>query len=633
MTVQDATTTGTTVGGGGGDINQKNKNSNHEDNDTNNDFDDVNNSKDDIVTHVKTSTIFSIPIDIIREILSFLPAYCLLHTVIRVSSYLKGIIQNDSYWQNLWTTRQITCFSHYVQLAKQSEVGGRYIPITLSTLSRDHSILLASVVPSKVPNISFLEHNNSLIRLSNGYDSNGNSVVTHISIASSPLLLLSTSEDADSLTQLLSHLAGTGVETKRQKTQKPESGTQRVISLRRKCRNESIRLSKALCFLENSKSLGSSRPIIDDFHTLRLFLFSHDLPPQLSRRDGTPEEHEAALYEFMNALVYAWKCCHPAHQFISTTRMGLPIQQMEGNSTFMIPSEGREEEEERETEETRLGITAVAVITPPTRTMTYNDNGEEEKEDDGVFFSVSEYLSMPVSSTLMTSSRLIVMPGTSSVRRLRFSLSDTLIYLFLLEHVTFSDIHQHVWNDERKNAICSRILSPTGHAVELRFFTSSLISVYPRFFVKMEFTQADLPRTRIQKVFEQQRIHPSGPFSSSSSSSLVSDEDEEDNNSHNSHHHGNHNNATLASLFFGGYGRVEVDIPPTVAWDNFVRLRSALGLDESFPMQLLWNVVVFAAGAGGDILQQQKSSFVEYYQTSFTAAFTKGFPSTAEPSV
>ncbi|ORC88134.1 uncharacterized protein TM35_000181910 [Trypanosoma theileri] len=635
MTVQGGNNTTTIVEG---DINNNNNHNNKNYNDS------KKNDDDDIIMHInKTPAIFSLPVDIIREILSYLPASFLVHTLLRVSSYLKSIIQNENYWQNLWTTRQVAFFSHNVQLVKQAEGGERYMSITLSSLSGDHSFLLASVLQSQVPHLSYLK-NNSFIKLSNNDDTNDNSLV-HISIASDPLLLLSSNDNPETLTQQISRLAGASVGTERGKKRKPESGTQRVISRRRKSRNESIRLSKALCFLENSKSLGLSRPMIDDFNTLRLFLFSYDLPPQLSRRDGTPEEHESAFFDFINALVNSWKCCHPALQFTSTTTpLGLPVQQTERSSTFTLPSE--EAETETTTTTTTLGITGVAVGATTTTTVSTSSssaaeittNTTEEKDNDGVFFSVSEPVLMPASLPLMTSSRLIVVPGTSIVRRLRFSLSDTLIYLFLLQHVSFSDIHQHVWNDERKCAICSRIVSPTGHAVELRFFTSTLLSVYPRFYVKMEFTQGDLPYTRIQEIFDQQRSCPYGPTvsspsspssssSSSSSSSLLSDVEDSGSNSNS-----NTGNPALASLFFGGYGRVEVDIPPTVSWHDFVRLRNALGLDQSFPMQLLWNVVMFAAGAGGDILQQQQPSFAEYYQTSFADAFAKGF-STAGSTV
>jgi hypothetical protein len=163
----------------------------------------------------------------------------------------------------------------------------------------------------------------------------------------------------------------------------------------------------------------------------------------------------------------------------------------------------------------------------------------------------------------------------------RFGLEDLLVYNFMLTHLRLSDVHEHFWPQEYKMAVCCTIASPFGGAVETRFFISALQGSFPRFYVKHVFAECTLPESTIGCRFL------------------------EDSYAH--------------TLFVGGYGRVEVDIAPTVNAGNLLRLREALHLPQAFPMELLWNVAMVATGGVAN-LRSHAPSFLLFYRATLLDA-------------
>ncbi|KEG11614.1 hypothetical protein DQ04_02441030 [Trypanosoma grayi] len=531
-----------------------------------------------IVVNREMSSMVRLPLDVLQLCLSFLPAAFTLLTLTSVSSRFAAVVRSEEYWCNLWADYTAACFGRYVQSASLSTEGS---PPTISRIDaggtagvpvascRQYILFLASI--SKAPQLWLgCFETNGKMRFTEIDD------VIKIGLPVKPLLLLSAHIDVAAVAR---HCARSAAEDK--ETESAGRG-ERKPGVR--CCNDPLRQCKALCFLEHGAedSAGvACRPMIDGIHAIRLLVFSHTLPPP-GRRDGTALEREGALVEFVDSIEYAWDCCHPARQLTSApTRAGtgwqLTMQMEEVATSIFFDSD------------------AVAV----------RAEGRDYRKD--IFFYVVD------SSPSSSSSVPIAVRGEEAALSLRYPLEDTLVYLFLLHHVTFSDIHQHAWDHERKCAICSRLVSPTGHAVEFRFFLSWLIGSYPRFFVNAVFAAGHLPRTCIQETFDQEN-HPIG----TTTAAAAEEEEEEDSPLP---------PPKLATLFLGGYGRVEVDIAPTVSREDFVRLRDTLGLSTTFPMPLLWNVVMFATGVGGAVLREHQPSFSTYYQSSFTAAFEKVFPS------
>ncbi|RNF08032.1 hypothetical protein TraAM80_02966 [Trypanosoma rangeli] len=544
-------------------------------------------------THQKPS-LSRLPLDVLQLILSFLPTPATLRTVATLSSSFAALAQNETYWQNVWIQRVSACFRSYVQ-----PVSSAFAPSDAGCWG--HVVSLVSAPNQALPRLS--RHKcgggGGVTIVEEHDDSEGS--VTHIGLCIGPLLLRAAApvDFAALAYHLLLPTRETSDAPVYGKGAEVGNASAATAGVRRATQgSHSLRLQKALFFLDNAASLGVAtgrRPMIDGLHVIRLFGFEVGLSPP-HRREGTLLEQEAALGEFVSALVYAWECCHPSlRPDISTKRGLLPQAELQSTSFFLT---GGDEDV---------------------------DVGEMGDIHLGVFFPVAASLSSSSSSSLSfdtpqalpavasSDSALIVTAASAAAGTeccLCHSLSDTLMYLFLLHHVTFSDVHQHVWDDERKCAICSRVLGPTGQAVEFRFFVSSLRGSYPRFFVKMMFAEGDLPRTCIQETFNRESSRSTAFARFSTSAEEVEPK--------------------LTTLFYGGFGRVEVDCPPTVSREGFLRLRGALGLAPAFPMQLLWNVVLLATGVGGAALRTQAPYFALHYQTSFTAAFDELFPPAPE---
>ncbi|EKF30342.1 hypothetical protein MOQ_005845 [Trypanosoma cruzi marinkellei] len=532
-----------------------------------------------------------IPLDVLRLVLSFLPAPVTLNTVAVVSSLFSAVTRSGTYWQNVWVERVSACFRSYAQVANLLSSSNGFSHASSShALLEDHKILLASVPSLALPRLCVHGGGGGLSITEENDDKK--SRITQMRLRVGSMVLLSAPPiDASTLAQHLISSSSREEQCDHHRHDGDEGKNElgAADELRRKNDvNVHLRLRKALYFLDDEKALDLAtkrRPMIDSLHAIRLFMLHLALPPP-HRREGTLLEREAVLAEFISALVYAWEYCHPSMDGPDMSTMRRLLPQMELMSTILFVGDGEEEEEAVETGD------------------GYTD----------VFFPVADKLSsLPFpapfqSSPLSVSSNGVLIAGyeAGTACRLRYSLADTLVYLFLLHHVTFSDIHQHVWDDERKCAICSRLLSPTGHAVEFRFFMSSLRGSYPRFFVKMAFSEGELPHTCIREKFDHESSRNAISLLGSSSSDGVVPK--------------------ILTLFYGGFGRVEVDIPPTVSRDGFLRLRELLGLAPTFPMQLLWNVVVLATGVGGALLRAQGPYFKLYYETSFTAAFENTFP-------
>lgn len=162
-----------------------------------------------------------------------------------------------------------------------------------------------------------------------------------------------------------------------------------------------------------------------------------------------------------------------------------------------------------------------------------------------------------------------------------FSLRDLFLAHWMLRRMNVAEIkHFQYARQESKMAICTTLIGPRGTAAEFRLFYSTLGSMHPRVFLKGVYRPAvDLPAETICSSF-----------------------------------------ATGATLFVGGFGRVEVDIRPRVEKQSFLDLRSWLRLPDDFSMELLWNVVMAVSGAG-PILSQQSSSLLLHYDRTFTEAF------------
>ncbi|RNF14020.1 uncharacterized protein Tco025E_05977 [Trypanosoma conorhini] len=483
-----------------------------------------------------------LPLDVLQLVLAFLPTPATLRTAARLSSSFAAVTQSESHWQNVWIERVSACFHSYLQpassaLAEAGRGGGRVLP-------------LVSAPSRALPRLSRHECGSGL-RIAESQDE-VEGRVTRVGLYVGPLLLL-VAPPVDAAAAAGARPAKSG--------------------------GRSLQLRKALFFLDDGvDAAAGGRPMIDGLHVIRFFRLEFGLPPP-HRREGTPLEREAALGEFLSALVYAWECCHPSLRPDIATKQGL-LPQAELQSTSLFLGGGGED----------------------------LNAGDVDGDLSGVFFPVAAPAPSS-SSAAAASGGVLIAPaaaGATGCCRLRHPLCDTLVYLFLLHHVTFSDVHQHAWDDERKCAICSRVLSPTGRAVEFRFFASSLRGSYPRFFMKMTFAEGDLPRTCIQEKFDRENSR-----SADSAAPLATSPEAA---------------PAIATLFYGGFGRVEVDTPPTVSRAGFLRLRDALGLAPTFPMQLLWNLVLLATGVGGALLRMQAQYFALYYQTSFTAAFDELFP-------
>ncbi|ESL10544.1 hypothetical protein TRSC58_01723 [Trypanosoma rangeli SC58] len=542
-------------------------------------------------THHKPS-LPRLPLDVLQLILSFLPTPATLRTVATLSSPFAALAQNETYWQNVWLQRVSACFRSYVQ-----PVSSAFAPSNAGWWG--HVVSLVSAPSRALPRLSRYKcgggGGGGVVIVKEHDDTEGN--ITHIGICVGPLLLRAVPPvDSEVLAY---HLLFPTQKTNDASVygEGAEVGNASAATADVRCAtrgSHSLRLQKALFFLDNVASLGVAtgrRPMIDGLHVIRLFGFEVGLSPP-HRREGTPLEQEAALGEFVSALVYAWECCHPSlHPDISTKRSLLPQAELQSTSFFLT---GNEED----VDVGEMGNIHLGVFFPVAASLSSSSSS-----------SSSPFLDTPraLPAGASSDSALIVIAAAAGTECcLCHSLSDTLMYLFLLHHVTFSDVHQHVWDDERKCAICSRMLGPTGQAVEFRFFVSSLRGSYPRFFVKMMFAEGDLPRTCIQETFDRESSRSTAFARFSTSAEEVEPK--------------------LTTLFYGGFGRVEVDCPPTVSREGFLRLRGALGLAPTFPMRLLWNVVLLATGVGGAVLRTQAPYFALHYQTSFTAAFDEAFP-------
>ncbi|GET87257.1 hypothetical protein, conserved [Leishmania tarentolae] len=206
---------------------------------------------------------------------------------------------------------------------------------------------------------------------------------------------------------------------------------------------------------------------------------------------------------------------------------------------------------------------------------------------------------------------------------LLFPLPHMLTYWFMMHHVSFysHQVYRHLRGDQELTiAVCSRILSPTGHSAECRLFYSLRCPFLPRMSMKMMFTPGVLPSiTMPDKMAERWKNYSYRSSSSSNDSeslsvdagrtpmsSSVSTDDKPVNSQH------------IYDLFWTGSGRVEVQFGPTVSRSNMLRLRIALGLPVDFPMGLLWNVVMFASGIGPAILEEHRNSLHLIYGKTLT---------------
>ncbi|KPA75150.1 hypothetical protein ABB37_08812 [Leptomonas pyrrhocoris] len=270
---------------------------------------------------------------------------------------------------------------------------------------------------------------------------------------------------------------------------------------------------------------------------------------------------------------------------------------------------------------------------------------------------------------------------------LLFPLPHLLAYWFMMHHVTFysHQVYRRMWGDhEITIAVCSRILSPTGHSVECRLFYTLRCAAFPRMYTKMMFTPGTLPVLTIQDKMSARSpyrspsttsasLSSSARSSSSSSSEGLrppsrvharnvrrnSDSDSSADPSPSGHpparppppsasrdassttsssssaaprqrRHPTLDEKPVDSrqvydLFWTGFGRVEVESGPTISRANLVRLRVALGLTVDFPMGLLWNVLMFASGVGPLILKEHRHSLYFAHPKSFTDILEEEF--------
>ncbi|KPI83459.1 hypothetical protein ABL78_7505 [Leptomonas seymouri] len=251
---------------------------------------------------------------------------------------------------------------------------------------------------------------------------------------------------------------------------------------------------------------------------------------------------------------------------------------------------------------------------------------------------------------------LSALPQATTPRvALLFPLPHMLAYWFMMHHVTFysHQVYRRMWGDQEITiAVCSRILSPTGHSVECRLFYTLRYAAFPRMYTKMMFTPGTLPALTLQDKMASRSPYRSPSATSASSTSSSSEEEEEEplSTAHPPPHPSSASAAgslptsskfsrvkhtTLDSrpvdsrqvydLFWTGFGRVEVESGPTISRSNLVRLRVALGLPIDFPMGLLWNVLMFASGVGPLILKDHRHSLYFNYPKSFTDVVEEEF--------
>ena len=134
------------------------------------------------------------------------------------------------------------------------------------------------------------------------------------------------------------------------------------------------------------------------------------------------------------------------------------------------------------------------------------------------------------------------------------------LYTFLLAHSTVSEvrIHRQSRGHDTKNAIVSRIVSPSGRTIELRFFVMYFEGSYPRMYSRLGYRASTFP---VDDLIQLSRDSPE----------------------------------QIKEIFTVGYGRVEVDVHPRVLRDALNDV--AVQLDVSgLPLPLLWNALVFASG-------------------------------------
>lgn len=539
-------------------------------------------------TKRKGHGLLCLPAGVIKEVLSFLPATITVRVMTFVAPRFAYITRSDIHWMSVWNAYINECTSRYTQSGPLSHRKGRLEMLCANGKSYSGPIILLASVPKRaLPNTRVTSRGSGKIALVEWRDDPNSEkegekcdCVVHLILPIRSLPSLSGSPVIAS-TERMAALRISRVEDREgNEVDHPNDGEHNSLGVG-VC--DTMLLRKALCFLHgNNSNMLFIRPMIDGLHAVRLLFFSSK-QSSLDRREGTTEEQEATTVEFINAVAYALECCtsRKALAPAGTARLATLYLETGSESVFTIGNDAA-----------TVAENAIAVEAAETASGGSND---------GIFFSLFD--SQPSDKP------------EAGANGLRYSSVSTQVYLFLLQHVSFSDVHVHVLENERKCAVCSRVLSPTGRAVEFRFFYSLFLGGYPRFFAKMVFAEADLPRTRIQQVFER-NCSRYVPTSATDYSSNEEDENEEE------------TLPMLCNSFCGGYGRVEVDIKPTISRDGFERLREALGLSAAaLPMPMLWNVVMLATGVGGVVLREQQSCFASYYRTSFAAAFEQEFES------
>ncbi|KAH8611790.1 hypothetical protein ERJ75_001019400 [Trypanosoma vivax] len=562
-----------------------------------------------VTSFAKSSPFMRLPRDVLQLVLMFIPPTAVLREVSRVARSLASIAQSEMYWESAWELYIASCCSKCVQQATLKLHDAFEVSTPTSRDCSPQRLLLASVPRPTVPGIfiphvsdgngltGYLGRNVKIVEKPvNGEPKEGNNTLMHIELLFEPVVYHDCRVDASPLRRqgsLLSLLDGNSVEggfalTRRGASPLHKAAGETLSHGQQSGMLHATLMRRALFFLYShvgNSGRGGIRPMIDSFSALRLSVFSHKFPSTY-RREGTALERETALVELVNALIYALDCCIRYQGLLAAPgghggweTLQMPIVQQEGGTGFIFtPGSGNGGADAGE------GI----LYNSPAENMRVVLETVELTGGlhNGIFFSTSDS----------------AFRQRAVAHKLRYGSTQMQIYLFMISHISFSDVHVHISDGERKSAICSRLLSPTGQAVEFRFFYTLWLDSYPRFFVKMVFAEADLPRTRIQEVFDHSCTHPSSAEGDGGGGDMPA----------------------LHSLFYGGFGRVEVDIRPVISSEGFHQLRAALGLsDNSLPMPLLWNIVMLATGVGGVVLRDQQNYFILYYDTTFAAEFYK----------
>lgn len=237
-------------------------------------------------------------------------------------------------------------------------------------------------------------------------------------------------------------------------------------------------------------------------------------------------------------------------------------------------------------------------------------------------------------------------PFETNVATLLYAPSHITLYLSLLRYTSLYKLEELRGETENRFSLQSVILSPvTGKPVVVSFFYRYRYVGCPLMWMKMDVlatpkeeveaenmekneggerteakaNEGNLPDnvdTKKGKTKRRRRRRASSSVGSTSSSSFsfLSSTPSESSTCSSSAVEEN----DVFMLFQAGMGRVEVDIPPQVQYSSLRLLLRLLHLPPSFPLPLLWNVVVYASMMVVSIWKDYGGNFFTAYKHTFT---------------